>query len=119
MSHSTIPYERNLSALDQEIYETGKGTVYLDHLLEGADLNQKCNLFARVTIKPGDALHVHQHTGEAEAYYILAGEGLYNDNGKEYTVRPGCVTYTGDGEFHGIKNVGKDDLVFVALIING
>ena len=119
MSHSTIPYERNMSVMDQTPYETGRGSVYLDHLLEGEDLNNKCSLFARVTIKPGDALHVHPHEGEAESYYILQGTGLYTDNDREYLVSAGCVTYTGDGEKHGIKNVGEDDLVFIALIING
>lgn len=119
MSNSTIPCERRMEEMDQMPFATGWGSVHLDHLLEGEDLNNKCSLFAQVTIKPGDALHIHQHVGEAEAYYILQGTGMYNDNGREYMVSPGCVTYTGDGESHGIKNVGEDDLVFIALIING
>lgn len=119
MSKVTIQYDRNMTVMEQDAYDTGKGSVYLDHLLEEPELNEKCNLYARVTIKPGDALHVHQHVGEAESYYILQGVGLYNDNGKEITVTPGYVTYTGDGESHGIQNIGKEDLVFMALIIRG
>ena len=56
-------------------------------------------------------------TGECETYFILRGEGEYNDNGALRSVREGDVTYTSDGCGHALKNTGKENLVFMALII--
>ena len=41
----------------------------------------------------------------------------HHDNGKEYPVEVGDVTFCADGNGHGIKNAGEEDLVFVALIL--
>ncbi|MBO4708741.1 MAG: cupin domain-containing protein [Kiritimatiellae bacterium] len=50
---------------------------------------------------------------------MLSGEGVYDDNGVKRTVRAGDVTWTPDGKGHGLSNAdGKEDVVFVALIIN-
>ena len=48
---------------------------------------------------------------------LRKGAGIYNDNGKEYPVEVGDVTFCADGNGHGIKNAGEEDLVFVALIL--
>lgn len=38
-----------------------------------------------MTIEPGCSLGYHEHHNESETYYILRGEGDYNDNG---VIRP-------------------------------
>ncbi|MFR3765020.1 MAG: cupin domain-containing protein, partial [[Clostridium] symbiosum] len=50
-------------------------------------------------------------------YYIIRGEGEYNDNGTIRTVVPGDRTFTPSGFSHGMANNGDTDLVFMALII--
>lgn len=110
---------RELVTKPQGHLETGKGDVIIEPLLNDEQLNGKCGLYAKVTIKPGNALAYHQHIGESETYYILSGEGIYNDNGTEIKVVSGDVTYTADGQSHGLKNNGTEDLVFMALIIKG
>ena len=62
-------------------------------------------------------LGYHEHHNESETYYILRGEGDYNDNGVIRPVKAGDVTFTPDGKGHGMKNTGDTDLVFMALII--
>ena len=59
----------------------------------------------------------HGAHGESETYYILCGEGIYQDNEKEYPVKTGDVTFTPSGSGHGLKNCTDKDLVFMALII--
>ena len=86
-------------------------------LLDAEQLNGKCGLYAQVTLEPGCSLGYHEHHGETETYYLTKGEGIYNDNGKEYPVEVGDVTFCADGNGHGIKNAGEEDLVFVALIL--
>lgn len=96
----------------------GKGEVTITHLLTPTELDGKCSMFAMVTIPPGASLGVHPHNGTTETYHILQGEALYNDNGTEKKIGAGVTTFCPDGEVHGIENIGEDDLIFVALIIN-
>ena len=88
-----------------------------EKLLEGDRLSGKVTLFAKVTILPGDELSYHEHHGETETYYILSGTGMYEDDGRAVPVEAGDVTFCKDGCGHGIKNTGKEDLSFVALIL--
>ena len=96
----------------------GKGEITITHLLTPKELADKCAMFAKVTIPPGASIGVHFHNGNTETYHILQGEALYNDNGKEIKIAAGTTTFCPDGEQHGIENIGSDDLIFMALIIN-
>lgn len=70
-----------------------------------------------VIIEPNCTLGFHEHHGETETYYILSGEGSYNDGEKSYPVKAGDVTFCPDGTGHALDNTGDTDLVFMALII--
>lgn len=74
-------------------------------------------LFARITVFPGREIDYHEHHGETETYPIIAGEGVYSDNGAERAIHAGDTFFCDDGGGHGIRNTGADDLVFIALII--
>ena len=107
----TVVYEQNPCG--------GKGNMKMEKILSEAEMKDKCGLFARVTLHPGDVLGFHEHHGNNECYVILSGEGVYDDNGSKRTVKAGDVTWTPDGSGHGLSNEnGSEDLVFIALIIN-
>ena len=108
---------REIQTLCKENVAGGKGKLIMKHLLGPAELKDKCGMYASVTIEVGAALGYHEHHGEAEAYYILSGEGLYSDNGTPTPVKPGDVLYCADGTGHGLENTGSEPLVFMALII--
>lgn len=95
----------------------GDGHVIIKRILGEKELNGKCRLYAEVTIEPDCSLGYHVHHNESETYYILSGEGEYNDNGATRPVKAGDMTFTPDGCGHGLKNTGRDNLVFMALII--
>lgn len=97
----------------------GAGHVLIERLLGEAELNGKCGLYARVTLEKGCTLGYHEHHGETETYYLLSGEGMYDDNGVKCPVKAGDVTFCPDGSGHGLDNTGDCDLAFMALIING
>ena len=63
----------------------GKGHVIIKHILEDKELNGKCKMYAEVTLEPGCSLGYHEHHNESETYYILRGEGNYDDNA-DFTV---------------------------------
>ena len=67
----------------------GEGAIFIKHILNETELNGKCKMFAEVTIPAGCSLGYHVHHNESETYYIVKGEGEYNDNGTTRTVRPG------------------------------
>ena len=92
-------------------------TIQQNVLNDEAELNGKGRTYAHIVLKPGCSMGYHEHHGETECYYILKGEAEYNDNGKMTKLWKGDVSFTDDGEGHGIKNNGAEDLEFMALIL--
>ena len=96
----------------------GDGEVELRKILVSVDeLQGKGRLFNHNVLQPGCELGWHVHKGDCETYYILSGEGEYNDNGEMMRVYPGDTTFVGDGEGHSIRAVGDAPLEFIALIL--
>jgi len=95
----------------------GQGTIQLQHLFEEEHFHGNGRLYAICTIAPGDSIGYHQHEGEQEAYFILEGESLYNENGSQYYLKPGDFALCKDGDSHSITNTGETDLKFIALIM--
>ena len=95
----------------------GKGWIHIEDLLTKEELNDKVKMYARVTIDPHASIGYHTHQGDGESYFIVSGEGMYNDDGNLRKVGPGDVTWTGDGHSHGIENIGDQDLIMIALNI--
>jgi mannose-6-phosphate isomerase-like protein (cupin superfamily) len=81
-------------------------------------MHGKAKVFARVTLRPGSMAPLHKHEGSFEAFYILAGKGLVDDNGTLAEVKVGDVVFTDDGESHSIKNIGETDLEYIALVVS-
>ena len=96
----------------------GNGHVIIKEILDAEQLNGKCGLYAQVTLEPGCSLGYHEHHGESETYYILQGQGEYNDNGTYRPVQAGDITFTPDNHGHALANTGNTDLGSMALIIN-
>ncbi len=96
----------------------GKGTLYLEKLHDLTPAAKNIELFSIATLEPGSEVGYHQHVGEIECYYIISGNAIYSDNGVESYLQPGDLTYTPDGESHGIKNLSDtENLVFIALVV--
>ena len=96
----------------------GKGTMKIEHLQGEQEMKDKCKMYARVTLPPGAVLGYHEHHGNGECYFVLSGEGVYDDNGVKRTLKAGDVTWTPDGSGHGLSNEGgTEDIVFMALIV--
>ncbi|MCD7866150.1 MAG: cupin domain-containing protein [Clostridiales bacterium] len=94
-----------------------KDALIKEELLNEEQMNGKINMFAKVTILPGETLESHEHHGETETYYILSGTGMYDDDGAEIPAKPGDVFFCKDGHSHGITSTSEEPLVFMALII--
>jgi mannose-6-phosphate isomerase-like protein (cupin superfamily) len=69
-------------------------------------------VFRKRAFKPGSAIGYHLQR-EDEIYYVLSGRGMMNVDGKEFEVGPGDAVLTRPGSSHGLKQVGKEDLVIL------
>ena len=100
-----------------ENFKDGQGTTTIQKFLNPDEFYGKGRMFAQFRINVGGSIGVHEHIGEQEIYFITQGKGEYTDNDKVYEVGVGDVVICGDGESHGIKNIGDDELLYTALIL--
>ena len=95
----------------------GNGTVEITNFATPEELNNKGRLFAKITLKPGCSIGYHEHEGEAELFYVIKGDALYNDNGTEYAVHAGDVMRCPAGSGHAVANNGTEDVELCAVIL--
>ncbi|WP_165066330.1 cupin domain-containing protein [Desulfovibrio sp. ZJ200] len=95
----------------------GPGMAHFTKLLNADELENHGRLYNHLLLRPGDAVGRHRHNGDFEVFFILKGQGLYDDNGSQTTVRAGDVTVCRDGEEHALLNDGPDDLELIALVL--
>jgi len=97
--------------------DNAKGMVHGKALGTRENMYDHARVFSHIVLKPGCAIGDHVHEGETEFYYILKGEGTFNDNGNIVTVLPGDLCETGHGAMHAMENAGSEPLEFIALIV--
>lgn len=110
--------ERVASGDDCEWTTTERG----DHEFHRAQLGAQaggeqlgCSLYE---IPPGkEAWPYHFHTGNEEAIYVLAGEGVLRTPDGETTVEPGdyAAFVAGEDGAHAIRNDGEETLRYLAI----
>lgn len=107
--------EYNVEKIEKQ--KGGKGYITVINFFETEDFLGKGRLFGKTIIEPGNSIGYHTHEGDQEAYYILKGKALYNDNGEEVELEPGDLTICRDGESHSIEAIGEETLEFGMLIL--
>ena len=111
-----VIHRNEMKVEEKERMRDGEGTALMRHLVD-VSTEKNTRLLAEITLNPGSSVGYHKHESETEYYFILSGEGVANDNGKEVPVKQGDSIITGDGFSHSIKNTGNVPLVFHAVII--
>jgi oxalate decarboxylase/phosphoglucose isomerase-like protein (cupin superfamily) len=112
-----IKYSNEMHIDKKNNFSNGEGLTILTRVLQKPQLNDKCDVYSKVTLPVGSSIGYHIHTGNTETYYILKGKALADDNGKEVILEAGDMIFTPDGSGHAIKNIGDTDLEFMALVI--
>ena len=95
----------------------GKGHVTVVNFFEQEDFLDKGRLYGKSIIEPGNSIGYHTHQGDQEAYFIVKGKALYNDNGKEMVLEPGDLAICKDGDSHSIEAFGDENLEYIMLIL--
>ena len=91
-----VHHSKDLEHLFRENIRGGHGPIETDIVYKKEELLGKATLFNRLTIKPGSSIGGHDHVTDAEIYYVLEGEIVVDDNGKEVvmTVKVGDKVIT-------------------------
>ncbi len=94
----------------------GDGSIQMEAFAKTSSLPTHYRIFSEMTIRPGCSIGRHTHEGESEIYYVLEGEAVLDDNGKDVNIKTGDAGICFDGEFHGVKN-NSDKIVRILAII--
>ena len=97
--------------------QNGKGVCRIKHLTDKEGMYGHGRMFAQVTIPVGCSIGDHPHVDETEFYYIIKGEGVFQDDDKEVLVHPGDICATGYGHHHGLENRSQEPVELIALIV--
>ena len=112
-----VRYNNEAKYTEKKMFD-GAGMARMRLILEtNAEMYDKGRVFNHLFLDPGCEVGWHIHHGDGETYYILKGQGEYNDNGTVVTVGPGDVTFVDDGEGHSLKNTCDETLEAIALIL--
>jgi len=96
----------------------GEGEIILNHILNGREeMYDKGRVFSHVVVRPGCTLGGHVHHGDGETFYILKGQGEYDDNGESVVVGPGDVCFVDAEQSHAMRCLGDEPLEFIALVL--
>jgi mannose-6-phosphate isomerase-like protein (cupin superfamily) len=63
----------------------------------------------------GLELQPHYHNSHAETVYVVKGTGQIFSNDKWVDIKPGSIQYNPIGKVNGIRNTGKEPLVFISI----
>ena len=112
-----IRRHKDMSVVDAVRLKNGNGEASIINILEAGEMYGAGRLFCITKMKPGVSAGVHTHVGDFETYYILKGRAGVNDNGKYYDLEPGDMIQCKEGDFHGIENIGEEELEYLAVIM--
>lgn len=71
-----------------------------------------------ITLPPGDAQEPHMHPATSHAWFIVSGKGeVTMEDGRREIIEPGFFSVHPCNSVHGLRNIGDENLVYIALSI--
>jgi len=95
----------------------GVGTPEFCHLFSQAELGDRANMLAVITLQAGESIGEHPHSDNGEAYLILTGSAMVSENGVETELHAGDAEFCADGQTHAIRNHTDAPMSFLAVIV--
>lgn len=95
----------------------GVGTIEIHKKIIKEDEVDGLDLFAKVIVHPYSTIGYHPHIEDAEAYYIVKGEGIFLNHKKErIPVQDGDICLIKKGQSHGLENPTSEELEIIAVV---
>lgn len=95
----------------------GEKNVRITNILEQGEYQGNARMIAQIVLEPGASIGEHVHDNEEEVFYILDGEAVYNDNGREEILMPGDSCVCLGSQKHAIRNASEEDTLRMLAII--
>jgi lysophospholipase L1-like esterase/quercetin dioxygenase-like cupin family protein len=114
VSPSLVVNERDI-AVEQPGPHDGQGTTTAYPFF--ADATGFDLVFRKRALHPGASIGLHRNDKD-EIYYVLSGRGELVLNGDAREVGPGDAILTRNGDSHGLRQLGDDDLVIFIVFDN-
>ena len=71
------------------------------------------------TFEPGQEHALHAHAGMDKVYQVIEGEGVFLLEGRELPMRAGDLLVAPEGVPHGVRNMGTERLLVLAILAPG
>ena len=94
---------------------TGSGAAQTFYV-EIPDKAGAFQMAARIELEPGASIGYHRHADDEEVYVVLAGRGVYTEEGQSAEAKAGDVFLCRQGNSHGLENNSADALILAAAI---
>jgi len=114
-----IHYYRDMPRASEREPAGGRGEMTYRTLFEPADLGGRTGMFADVTLPAGALVGEHLHDSDCETFWILEGEAVLTEDGKQYPVSAGDIEFCPRGHSHGLENRTDRPVRFLALQFKG
>lgn len=72
-----------------------------------------CDLYC---LRPGQDQRVHSHAESDKIYVVVRGSGSFHIGGEERELKSGQAVIARQGEAHGVRNAGEQDLVLLVFM---
>lgn len=107
-----------LSTVRRDCFTNGVGGGYATHALPPGEKvpGSRFQMISQIELDPGSCIGSHLHGDNEEIYWILSGEGIYDEDGRDVPAGPGDMFLALQGHTHGLKNTGAGPLVMIAVI---
>jgi quercetin dioxygenase-like cupin family protein len=93
--------------------EDGWNDMRVQFLINKERGGAKHVVFGRTIFAPGAHHQWHRHAHAEEFQYIVRGQGLALNDGKEVPVKTGDLWFTPANEFHGFRNDSDEEAEMV------
>lgn len=77
-----------------------------------SDVKDLALSFQKHVLHRGSEVGYHKQERD-EVYYIMSGYGIITVNNKSFHIKPGDAVLTRKDNFHGMKQEGEENLVFI------
>ena len=95
----------------------GIGSIVMHKKITMEDKVEGLSLFAKVVVNPHSTIGYHLHTDDAEAYYVVKGEGIFLNHYEERVpVKAGDLCLIKKGQSHGMENLSDNELEMIAVV---
>jgi quercetin dioxygenase-like cupin family protein len=100
-------------ALDSAFDKHPNDGVFLKPFFNKADTGDRLNN-VEIIIVPGYEILPHNHPNSTEYFYVVSGEGEFQDNEGWHNIKPGDAFLAPDGVTHALKTKGNEPLKLFA-----